>query len=281
MSREVLVSRITEAVKELCIKATHELSPDMEEALFSAYEKETGKLAKEILGQLKENLLIAKEERIPICQDTGMAVLFVEVGQEVHFVGGSISEAIHEGVRQGYTEGFLRKSVVDDPLLRTNTKDNTPAIIHYNLVDGDKVTITFTAKGFGSENMSRIYMLKPSDGEEGVLEKIVETVKLAGPNACPPLVVGVGLGGDFELAAQMAKHALTLPVNAHAKKAHIRKLEEEALARINALGIGPAGLSGDTTAFAVHMETYPTHIAGMPLAVNICCHVNRHERVCI
>lgn len=281
MCREIETSVIVEAVKQLCIKATHELSPDMEKALNTAAEKETGTLAKEILGQLQENLRIAKEERIPICQDTGMAVLFVEVGQDVHVVGGSLTDAINEGVRQGYVDGYLRKSVVADPLLRENTKDNTPAIIHYDIVPGDQVHITFTAKGFGSENMSRIYMLKPADGEEGVLDKIIETVKLAGPNACPPLVVGVGLGGDFELAAKMAKHALTLPVDAKSEKPHIRKLEEEAFRRINALQIGPAGLSGDTTAFGLHIETYPTHIAGMPLAVNICCHVNRHESVCI
>ncbi|SFQ37314.1 fumarate hydratase subunit alpha [Lachnospiraceae bacterium XBB1006] len=281
MIREVDTMLITKAVKELCIKATHELSPDMAKALHEAREKETKPLAKEILEQLEENLRIAKRERIPICQDTGMAVLFVEVGQDVHFVGENVGEAIQKGVRAGYEEGYLRKSVVADPLLRENTGDNTPAIIHYELVPGDKVHITFTAKGFGSENMSRICMLKPADGEEGVMEQIVETVRLAGPNACPPLVIGVGLGGDFELAAKMAKHALTLPVTERAAKPHIRRIEEETLRRINALQIGPAGLSGDTTAFALHIETYPTHIAGMPLAVNICCHVNRHESVWI
>lgn len=281
MIREIEVRVLTEEISKLCIKATHFLTEDMEDAIHQACDKETKPLAKEILKQLEENLTIAGEEMIPICQDTGMAVIFLEVGQDVHFVGGDVTEAIHAGVAKGYTEGYLRKSVVSDPLLRENTKDNTPAIIHYKVVPGEQVKIMLTPKGFGSENMSRIYMLKPSDGREGVVNSIIDAVKTAGPNACPPLVVGVGLGGDFELAATMAKHALTLSVDERAPQEHIAEIEREVLDKINALGIGPAGLGGDTTALAVHIETYPTHIAGMPLAVNICCHVNRHASVVI
>ncbi len=274
--REVNVGLITEEISKLCIKANHYLSDDMEQAIDKAFEKETNSLAKEIFSQLKENMKIAGEDMIPICQDTGMAVIFMEIGQEVHFVGGDITEAINKGVAKGYTEGYLRKSVVRDPLDRVNTEDNTPAVIHYSIVPGDKVNITFAPKGFGSENMSRVYMLKPADGREGVINSIIDAVKNAGPNACPPLVVGVGLGGDFELAAKMAKKALTRNLNEASKKDHIREIEEEALRKINELKIGPAGLSGDTTALAVNIETYPTHIAGMPMAVNMCCHVNRH-----
>ncbi len=279
MLREIDVQLVTEEISKLCIQATHFLSEDMCKAFDDATKEETKPLAREILSQLKENLDIAGEEMIPICQDTGMAVLFVEVGQDVHFIGGDINDAINKGVADGYTKGYLRKSVVSDPLIRVNTNDNTPAIVHYSMVPGDKVKITLATKGFGSENMSRIYMLKPADGREGVINGIVEAVKLAGPNACPPLVVGVGLGGDFELAAIMAKKALTLPVNVHSEKEHIADIEREVLDRINKLGIGPAGLGGDTTAFAVHIETYATHIAGMPMAVNMCCHVNRHASV--
>ena len=277
--REIDVAVLTEEISKLCIEATHFLTKDMEEAFEEAVQKESYPLAKEILLQLQENLDIAGKEMIPICQDTGMAVLFVEVGQDVHFVGGDVNEAINKGVAKGYTEGYLRKSVVADPLIRDNTKDNTPAIVHYSIVPGDKVDITLSTKGFGSENMSRVYMLKPAEGREGVINGIIDAVKLAGPNACPPLVVGVGLGGDFELAAKMAKHALTLPVKQHSEKEHIAEIEREVLQRINELGIGPAGLGGDTTALAVHIETYPTHIAGMPMAVNMCCHVNRHGKI--
>ena len=248
----------------------------MEEALKAAAQSEKAPLGKQILGQLKENLEIAAEEMIPICQDTGMAVLFVEIGQEVHIEGGSLTEALQEGVRRGYTEGFLRKSVVKDPLIRENTKDNTPAVIHYNLVEGDDMKITVAPKGFGSENMSRIFMLKPADGEEGVKEAILTAVKDAGPNACPPMVVGVGIGGTFEKCALLAKKALTRPVNERSHIPYVKAMEEELLARINQTGIGPGGLGGSTTALAVNINTYPTHIAGLPVAVNICCHVNRH-----
>ena len=274
--REIQVSQITETVKELCINANHFLSEDMENALVKAQQAEESELGKKIFGQLRENLDIAGKDMIPICQDTGMAVLFIKVGQEVHFVGGDLTEAINEGVRQGYTEGFLRKSVVSDPLIRKNTGDNTPAIIHYEIVPGDKVEITCAPKGFGSENMSRVFMLKPADGEEGVKNAIVQAVMDAGPNACPPMVVGVGIGGTFEKCAIMAKQALTRKAGEHSDIPYIADMEKEVLDRINASGIGPAGLGGRITALAVNINTYATHIAGLPVAVNICCHVNRH-----
>lgn len=260
----------------MCIEVNHVLSPDMKEALYKASDEETDPVGKEVLSQLKENLEIAAAERIPICQDTGMAVVFLEIGQDVHIEGSSLSDAVNEGVRQGYTEGYLRKSVVGDPLLRVNTKDNTPAVLHTTIVPGEDVRITLAPKGFGSENMSKIYMLKPAQGEDGVKNAVLDAVKEAGPNACPPVVVGVGVGGTFEKAALMAKHALTREAGEHSPLPHIRKMEEELLERINSLGIGPGGLGGKTTAFAVNIETYPTHIAGLPVAVNICCHVNRH-----
>ena len=275
--RTIKTDEIIENVKEMCIEANHYLTPDMEEALKAAAQSEKAPLGKQILGQLKENLEIAAEEMIPICQDTGMAVLFVEIGQEVHIEGGSLTEALQEGVRRGYTEGFLRKSVVKDPLIRENTKDNTPAVIHYDLVEGDGMKITVAPKGFGSENMSRIFMLKPADGEEGVKEAILTAVKDAGPNACPPMVVGVGIGGTFEKCALLAKKALTRPVNERSHIPYVKAMEEELLARINQTGIGPGGLGGSTTALAVNINTYPTHIAGLPVAVNICCHGNRHS----
>lgn len=274
--RTIEVNEITKAVKEMCIEANHVLSPDMKEVFEESVKKEESPLGKKILGQLEENLIIAKEDMIPICQDTGMAVVFMEVGQEVHIEGGSLTEAVNQGVREGYTEGFLRKSVVADPIQRVNTKDNTPAVIHYNLVEGDQVHITVAPKGFGSENMSRIFMLKPADGIEGVKQAILTAVKDAGPNACPPVVVGVGIGGTFEQCALMAKHALTRNLKEESPTAYIRELEKEMLDKINALGIGPGGLGGKITALAVNIETYPTHIAGLPVAVNICCHVNRH-----
>ena len=274
--REVSVEEITNNIAEMCIKVCHELSDDMKACLFDAYDKETSEIGKKILGQLKENLEIAREEMIPICQDTGMAVIFLKVGQEVHFTGGDITDAVNEGVRLGYTNGYLRKSVVSDPIERVNTKDNTPAVIHYEIVPGDKVEITLAPKGFGSENMSRIFMLKPADGIEGVKKAIITAVKDAGPNACPPMVIGVGIGGTFEKCAIMAKEALTRPAGEHSSVSYIKDLEEEMLGRINELNIGPAGLGGNTTAFAVNINTYPTHIAGLPVAVNICCHVNRH-----
>lgn len=276
MVRSVDVKFLTENIKEMCIQANHYLAPDMDKAMKNAYEKETKPLAKQILAQLLENLDIAGEDMIPICQDTGMAVVFLKVGQDVHFEGGSVEDAVNEGVRQGYAEGYLRKSVVGDPLLRVNTKDNTPAIIHYEIVPGDKVEIMVAPKGFGSENMSKIYMLKPADGIEGVKEAIINTVKEAGPNACPPVVVGVGIGGTFEKAAILAKKALTREIGTHSELSHIKELEEELLEKINQIGLGPAGLGGDTTALAVNINTYATHIAGLPVAVNICCHVNRH-----
>ena len=279
--REIEVKQITEAVKKLCIDANHFLSEDMEDALSKAQSAEESELGKKIFAQLRENLDIAGKDMIPICQDTGMAVLFVKVGQDVHFVGGDITEAINEGVRRGYTEGFLRKSVVSDPLIRKNTGDNTPAIIHYEIVPGDKVEITCAPKGFGSENMSRVFMLKPADGEEGVKNAIVQAVMDAGPNACPPMVVGVGIGGTFEKCAIMAKQALTRKAGEHSDIPYIADMEKEVLDRINASGIGPAGLGGRITALAVNINTYATHIAGLPLAVNICCHVNRHAFVTI
>ena len=274
--RIVQTSVITENIKEMCIEANHYLSKDMKAVLDQAVESEKAPLGKQILNQLEENLRIAAEDMIPICQDTGMAVIFLEIGQDVHFEGGLLEDAVNEGVRQGYEEGFLRKSVVKDPLIRENTKDNTPAVIHYEIVSGDKVKITVAPKGFGSENMSRIFMLKPADGIEGVKEAILTAVKEAGPNACPPMVIGVGIGGTFEKCAWMAKKALTRPVDEHSPVPYIREMEEELLHRINKTFIGPGGLVGSTTAFAVNINTYPTHIAGLPVAVNICCHVNRH-----
>ena len=276
MVRSVNVELLTENIKEMCIQANHFLAPDMDKAMRDAHERETKPLAKQILGQLLENLDIAGEDMIPICQDTGMAVVFLRVGQDVHFEGGSVEDAVNEGVRQGYQEGYLRKSVVGDPLLRVNTKDNTPAIIHYEIVPGDQVEITVAPKGFGSENMSKICMLKPADGVEGVKEAIVNAVKEAGPNACPPVVVGVGIGGTFEKAAILAKKALTREIGVHSELPHVKELEEELLAKINEIGLGPAGLGGDTTALDVNINTYATHIAGLPVAINICCHVNRH-----
>lgn len=267
---------VISAVKDMCINANLYLADDMKKKLEEAAREEDSPLGKQILEQLMENLNIAAEDKIPICQDTGMAVFFVNVGQDLHIEGMNLTDAINEGVRQGYKEGYLRKSVVSDPLLRTNTGDNTPAIIHYDIVEGDKLEITIAPKGFGSENMSKIYMLKPSDGEEGVKASVLDAVKNAGPNACPPLVVGVGLGGDFELAAKMAKKALTREAGSHSKYEHIAKIEEELLKEINSTGIGPGGLGGKITALAVNIECYATHIAGMPLAVNMCCHVNRH-----
>lgn len=274
--RIIHINEIIGNVKEMCIEANHFLAEDMCAALNEAADSEKAPLGKQILNQLKENLDIASEDMIPICQDTGMAVLFVEVGQEVRIEGGLLTDAINEGVRQGYTEGFLRKSVVKDPLIRENTKDNTPAVIHYDIVAGDRIKITVAPKGFGSENMSRVFMLKPADGIEGVKNAVLTAVKDAGPNACPPMVVGVGIGGTFEKCALMAKKALTRPVNQRSDIPYIKEMEEELLARINKSGIGPGGLGGSTTALAVNINTYPTHIAGLPVAVNICCHVNRH-----
>lgn len=276
MIREINTELIVKAVREMCIEANHTLSPDMVSAMKAAADQEKSELGKKILNQLQENLKIAKEDMIPICQDTGMAVFFVEIGQDVHLTGDSIENAINEGVRQGYEEGFLRKSVVGDPILRENTKDNTPAVIHYTIVPGDKIKLTFAPKGFGSENMSRIFMLKPADGIEGVKNAILTAVKDAGPNACPPMVVGVGVGGTFEKCAILAKKALTRPIGEFSGIAYVADLEREMFEKINALGIGPGGLGGNCTALAVHINTYPTHIAGLPVAVNICCHVNRH-----
>ncbi len=275
--RELDVKVITENIKEMCIEATHFLTEDMKNVLDDSVTKEESPLGKQILQQLQENLKIAGDEMIPICQDTGMAVVFIKVGQDVHFTGGNIEDAINEGVRQGYTEGYLRKSVVKDPIIRENTKDNTPAIIHYSIVEGNDIEITVAPKGFGSENMSRIFMLKPADGIDGVKNAILTAVKEAGPNACPPMVVGVGIGGTFEKCALLAKEALTRNINEQSKIPYVKELEEEMLEKINCLGIGPGGLGGRVTAFAVNIETYPTHIAGLPVAVNICCHVNRHS----
>ena len=276
MIRTVNTEDIVKNIKEMCIEANHYLSKDMDKALKDATASEKSELGKKILNQLQENLKIAAEEMIPICQDTGMAVIFLEVGQDVHFEGMAVEDAVNEGVRQGYTEGYLRKSVVGDPIIRENTKDNTPAVIHYSIVPGDKVIITMAPKGFGSENMSRVFMLKPADGIEGVKNAILTAVKDAGPNACPPMVVGVGVGGTFEKCAILAKKALTRPVDEHSDIPYVRELEEEMLTKINQLGIGPGGLGGTTTALAVNVNTYATHIAGLPVAVNICCHVNRH-----
>lgn len=277
MIRNIHTDKIIQTIKEMCIEANHFLSSDMKDALSKAVEIEKSELGKKILNQLEENLDIASSEMIPICQDTGMAVFFIEVGQDVHFEGMNIEDAINEGVRQGYVEGYLRKSVVSDPIIRENTKDNTPAVIHYSIVSGDKVKITFAPKGFGSENMSRIFMLKPADGIEGVKEAIFTAVKEAGPNACPPMVIGVGVGGTFEKCAILAKKALTRPVNEHSPIPYVAEMEQELFEKINKTGIGPGGLGGSTTALAVNINTYPTHIAGLPVAVNICCHVNRHS----
>ena len=274
--RSVHVSEITKNIKEMCIEANHFLSKDMSIAMTNAIQTEQSPLGKKILNQLQENLQIAGEDMIPICQDTGMAVVFLEVGQDVHLEGGSVEDAVNEGVRQGYIEGYLRKSVVKDPIIRENTKDNTPAVIHYSIAPGEKVRIKVAPKGFGSENMSRVFMLKPADGIEGVKNAVLTAVKDAGPNACPPLVVGVGVGGTFEKCALMAKEALTREVGTHSEIEWVKDLEEEILQKINNLGIGPGGLGGTTTALAVNVNTYPTHIAGLPVAINICCHVNRH-----
>lgn len=276
MIRTISTEEITKNIREMCIEANHYLSHDMEKALKDAVDKEEAPLGQKILNQLQENLAIAGEDMIPICQDTGMAVVFVEIGQEVHLEGKLLEDAVNEGVRQGYVEGFLRKSVVSDPIFRENTKDNTPAVIHYSIVEGDKVKLTLAPKGFGSENMSRVFMLKPADGIEGVKQAILTAVKDAGPNACPPMVVGVGVGGTFEKCALLAKQALTRPVDEHSQIPYVKELEEEMLRKINRLGIGPGGLGGTVTALAVNINTYPTHIAGLPVAINICCHVNRH-----
>ena len=274
--RTIQVTDVTEAIREMCIEANHQLSQDMCRVFEQACSTEKSPLGRQILEQLSDNLKIASDDMIPICQDTGMAVIFIEIGQEVHFEGGDLETAIHEGVRRGYVEGFLRKSVVKDPLIRENTKDNTPGVIHYRIVPGDKVKITVAPKGFGSENMSRVFMLKPADGIEGVKNAVMTAVKDAGPNACPPMVVGVGIGGTFEKCALMAKQALTRPAGEHSEIEYVKEMEEELLTRINKTGIGPGGLGGTTTALAVNINTYPTHIAGLPVAVNICCHVNRH-----
>ena len=276
MIREINVDKLTENISSMCIEANHILSEDMKCKLKEAVEKEESQLGKKILNQLQENLKIAKEDQIPICQDTGMTVVFLEVGQDVHFTGGSVEDAVNEGVRQGYVNGYLRKSVVKDPLIRENTKDNTPAVIHYSIVPGDQVKITVAPKGFGSEKMSRIFMLKPADGMEGVKNAVITAVREAGPNVCPPMVVGVGIGGTFEKCALLAKQALLRNVKEHSSIPYVKEMEEELLEKINGLGIGPGGLGGRVTALAVNINTYPTHIAGLPVAVNICCHVNRH-----
>lgn len=276
MIRTINIKEITTNIKEMCIEANHFLSEDMERAMKQAEKAEQSPLGKQILEQLEENLQIAADDMIPICQDTGMAVIFLEIGQDVHLQGGSLEDAVNEGVRQGYVEGFLRKSVVKDPLIRENTKDNTPAVIHYKIVEGSQVKIKVAPKGFGSENMSRVFMLKPADGIEGVKEAVLTAVKEAGPNACPPMVMGVGIGGTFEKCALMAKEALTREVGTHSDIQYVKEMEEELLTKINSLGIGPGGLGGTTTALAVNINTYPTHIAGLPVAINICCHVKRH-----
>lgn len=274
--RTLNVEEISKNIKEMCIEANHFLSKDMDIAMKNAVSTEKSPLGKKILSQLQDNLKIAGKDMIPICQDTGMAVVFLEIGQDVHFEGGNLEDAVNEGIRRGYVDGYLRKSVVKDPILRENTKDNTPGIIHYKIVPGDQVKIKVAPKGFGSENMSRVFMLKPADGIEGVKEAVLTAVKDAGPNACPPMVVGVGIGGTFEKCALMAKEALTREVGSHSDIPYVKELEEELLERINKIGIGPGGFGGSTTALAVNVNTYPTHIAGLPVAVNICCHVNRH-----
>lgn len=274
--RNISVHEITKNIKEMCIEANHFLSSDMKKVFEDAVTREEAPLGKQILNQLEENLKIAAEDMIPICQDTGMAVIFIKVGQDVHFEDGNLTNAVNEGVRKGYVEGYLRKSVVGDPIERVNTNDNTPAIIHYEIVEGDQVDITVAPKGFGSENMSRVFMLKPADGIEGIKEAILTAVRDAGPNACPPMVVGVGIGGTFEKCALMAKHALTRNLFEESPIEYVKELEREMLEKINGLGIGPGGLGGTVTALAVNIETYPTHIAGLPVAINICCHANRH-----
>lgn len=274
--RNIDSSEITKNIKEMCIEANHFLAPDMERVFKKAKENEESKLGCQILEQLDENLKIAAEDMIPICQDTGMAVVFVKIGQDVHITGANIEDAINEGVRQGYVEGYLRKSVVNDPIIRENTKDNTPAVIHYEIVPGENITITVAPKGFGSENMSRVFMLKPADGIEGVKNAVLTAVRDAGPNACPPMVVGVGIGGTFEKCAYLAKKALAREADSSSDIEYVSKLENELLEKINKMGIGPGGLGGTQTALAVNVETYPTHIAGLPVAINICCHVNRH-----
>ncbi|RKI41460.1 fumarate hydratase [bacterium D16-51] len=276
--RVISTEEITRNIKEMCIEANYELSSDVKNKIYEKAETESNHLGKQILGQLRKNLEIAENESIPICQDTGMAVVFIKIGQDVHIEGVNLEDAINEGIRQGYTEGYLRKSVVNDPVERINTKDNTPGVIHYEIAAGDQIEIIVAPKGFGSENMSRICMLKPADGMEGIKEAILETVRLAGPNACPPIVVGVGIGGTFEKCALLAKKALTRDLGCHNEIPYIKDLEEEMLERINQLKIGPGGLGGDTTALGINIETYPTHIAGLPVAINVCCHVNRHKR---
>lgn len=275
--KTIRVEEIVATIKEMCIEANHCLTRDMEQALREAQERERSPLGRQVLGQLEDNLRIAQQDRIPVCQDTGMAVIFMEVGQEVHIEGGALTAAVNEGVRQGYQEGYLRKSVVGDPVIRENTRDNTPAVIHYDIVPGDQLKITVAPKGFGSENMSRVFMLKPADGIEGIEEAILAAVKEAGPNACPPMVVGVGIGGTFEKCTLLAKKALVRPVDQRSDVSWVQELEGELLKKINRSGIGPGGLGGTTTALAVNINTYPTHIAGLPVAVNICCHVNRHS----
>ena len=274
--RTITTDTIIQNIKEMCIEANYSLTSDVKDKLYQAAEEENSPLGRQILSQLKENLQIAKDDEIPICQDTGMAVVFLRIGQDVHIEGQNLEDAVNEGIRQGYIEGYLRKSVVSDPILRENTKDNTPGVIHYEIIAGENIEITVAPKGFGSENMSRVCMLKPADGIEGVKNAVIETVKIAGPNACPPVVVGVGVGGTFEKCAFLAKKALTRNLHEKPEKEYVRALEEEMLEKINRLGIGPGGLGGTKTALAVNIETYPTHIAGLPVAVNICCHVNRH-----
>ena len=274
--RTIHTDEIIKNIKEMCIEANLSLTEDMKCRFKNATESEKSPLGKQILNQLQENMEIAAADQIPICQDTGMAVVFIEIGQDVHIEGENLEDAINEGVRQGYVDGYLRKSVVSDPIIRENTKDNTPAVIHYSIVPGENIKITVAPKGFGSENMSKVFMLKPADGIEGVKDAVLTAVKEAGPNACPPMVVGVGIGGTFEKCAILAKKALTRPVNEHSKIPYVADLEKEMLVKINKLGIGPGGLGGTTTALAVNINTYPTHIAGLPVAVNICCHVNRH-----
>lgn len=276
--RVILAEEITRNIKEMCIEANYELSSDVKNKIYEKADTETNHLGKQILGQLKKNLEIAETENIPICQDTGMAVVFIKIGQDIHIEGGNLEDAINEGIRQGYTEGYLRKSVVKDPVERINTKDNTPGVIHYEIADGDQIEIIVAPKGFGSENMSRICMLKPADGIEGIKEAILETVRLAGPNACPPIVVGVGIGGTFEKCALLSKKALTRDLGCHNQIPYVKNLEEEMLDKINQLKIGPGGLGGNTTALGINIETYPTHIAGLPVAINVCCHVNRHKK---
>lgn len=276
--RTINTEEITKNIKEMCMQVNIQLSPDVKEAILAGREKEESAIGKQILGQLEENMDIALKNKIPICQDTGMTVVFLKIGQDVHIEGGFIEDAVNEGIRQGYQEGYLRKSVVGDPLIRENTKDNTPGVIHYEVVPGDKLEITVAPKGFGSENMSKVFMLKPADGVEGVKKAIIESVESAGPNACPPMVIGVGIGGTFEKCALLAKKALTRDINSHSSIPYVKELEEEMLEQVNRLGIGPGGLGGRVTAIGLNIETYPTHIAGLPVAVNICCHVNRHIR---